>query len=620
MGPAEVAHRLTETCRLKLLETQHRLTRPDTDYMSKDILQFSFCSSRARQLPELPWAFEYDKATIDRLLSGSLFVLGHEWTWRPTGSVWHEAPDTHNRWPQVFFGRIPYRQGNPYGDVRVAWEPSRLQQLVLLGLCAQRTGSDIAQRAVELLEAQFLSWVEGNPFLTGIHYISAMECGLRLLAVCYALDLARSKLHLADKVWTTLLSLVHGHAGFITKRLSLHSSAGNHTVAEGAALLHAGLLFPEMRWASKWYALGLSLLEQEAPRQVLRDGGGAEQSAWYLRFISDLYGLVCALLHHHGRPLPALVEECFHRSRTYLEGIAINNGLLPQLGDGDDGCALSPYLRFSSNGAINVSGVKTCADSGYSIIRTDTEIPQKLIFDHGSLGMAPCYAHGHADALSVLFIVNDEEVLIDTGTYTYTGDNAWRQYFRGTRAHNTVVVDALDQAVQETAFMWSHPYRARMIFREEEEGGAITLLARHDGYEKRVGVRHFRALLYHPPNEWLIWDRLVGAGVHQLELNWHVGMHQIKGTESYVVCCANTPVHVSVQGGKTSLRRGEREPIVGWRSSHYGWKEPITTIQTTYTGQLPHEFLTQIRVGDEVGRGHIAWEKLANVRRIADDN
>lgn len=618
MGPAEVVHRIAEACGLKLLETQHRLGRPLVRHTVEDVARSSFCTSGTKQLPELPWSCQFDDTLVDSLLQRKLSVLGHEWTWKPEKSVWHEAPDTHRQWPQIFFGRIPYRQGNPYGDVRIAWEPSRLQHLVLLGLCAGRTNADLAQRAAALLEAEFLSWIDANPFLTGIHYISAMECGLRVLAVCYALDSARSHLRHAEQVWVGLLDLVYGHAEFISKRLSVHSSAGNHTVAEAAALVYAGSLLPEMRRAPQWLALGLSLLEHEGPRQVLRDGGGAEQSLWYLRFVSDLYGLVCALLHQHQQPIPAAVEEAFQRSSACLESFGSQCGLLPRFGDGDNGYALSPFLQFTKMERALPSGAHTFEISGCSIIRGRTELQHRLIFDHGSLGMAPCYAHGHADALSVVLTLGGEDVLLDTGTYTYTGEKKWREYFRGTGAHNTVVVDGLDQAVQETVFMWSQPYEARLLLRQEDTNGAVTLLASHDGYKKRLGVSHLRAILYEPPNRWLIWDRLLGEGAHQLELHWHLGIDPYMSAESYVLPGAAASVYLTVQGGDTKLRKGEIDPIIGWRSVQYGSKERISTLQTTYAGRLPHEFLTWVRIGDQAEQADSTFRRLSDVRRIID--
>src|SRR5262249_62005662 len=78
-----------------------------------------------------------------------------------------------------------------------------------------------------------------------------------------------------------------------------------------------------------------------------------------------------------------------------------------------------------------------------------------VVIDHGPLGMAPGYGHGHADALSLSACVRGEGLLIDPGTYGYNLGEKWRRYFRSTRAHNTVTVDGLDQALQVGTFLWS---------------------------------------------------------------------------------------------------------------------------------------------------------------------
>ena len=52
----------------------------------------------------------------------------------------------------------------------------------------------------------------------------------------------------------------------------------------------------------------------------------------------------------------------------------------------------------------------------------------------------------HADALSVLWRVGDEDVSLDPGTYLYSEGAGWRAWLRGTAAHSCVVVDGRDQA------------------------------------------------------------------------------------------------------------------------------------------------------------------------------
>ncbi len=244
------------------------------------------------------------------------------WRWQAGASSWHTAPDTGRQWPRGFFGSMPYRPGNPVGDVRVAWEPSRLQQLVTLALLATRADDHTAGRAVTVLEDMFLDWVTDNPALNGVHYISAMECALRLIACCHALDMVRTGLNKPEQTWTALVRLVDGHARLIERRLSLHSSANNHLVSEAAGLVYAGVLFPELSRAGHWRATGLRILAAQAERQVLADGGSAEQTFWYLWLVTDLYGLVTALLQHRGEPVPDAIDAAAARGREFLNAFA----------------------------------------------------------------------------------------------------------------------------------------------------------------------------------------------------------------------------------------------------------------------------------------------------------
>jgi hypothetical protein len=212
--------------------------------------------------------------------------------------------------------------------------------------------------------------------------------------------------------------------------------------------------------------------------------------------------------------------------------------------------------------------------------------------------MAPCYAHGHADALSVLFRTGGQDVLVDTGTFTYSGSPDCRKYFRGTSAHNTVVVDGLDQAVQETAFQWSSPFNSRLVFHAERADGETVLIAMHDGYLGRTGVVHWRGILYRSPGLWVIVDQLTGSGTHEVELNWHLGLKPVPDGNGYVLEGAESRIDLSVEGGTVTVHCGQTAPILGWQSSSYGAKKPIDVLHVTYQGALPHDFVTCLVTGE----------------------
>jgi hypothetical protein len=98
------------------------------------------------------------------------------------------------------------------------------------------------------------------------------------------------------------------------------------------------------------------------------------------------------------------------------------------------------------------------ADGGYYVMGCDFCTPAeiRLVADAGPLGYRSIAAHGHADALSFTLSVGGREFFVDPGTYAYHTQPAWREYFRGTAAHNTVRVDGENQSVSGGNFMWIH--------------------------------------------------------------------------------------------------------------------------------------------------------------------
>ena len=532
---------------------------------------------------------------MDALLKGAVTVFGYSWGGDPDGSCWHRTPVSGALWPRCFFADIPIHAGNPCGDVRMAWEPSRLQHLAFLARLAQQAEPVERADAVATMEAQLVSWVEANPFLTGIHYISPTECALRLLAVCHAIDGLRPWLLSPARVWPAVLTLVSGHAELIRKRLSLRLTTPHDTLAAAVALIYAGSLFPEMDMAERWLAFGHYLLEAETPRHISHDGGSQEQGVGYLQFCTDLYGMVLGLLDHRHSPVAERIRPVFARSRDFLDEFrnAID-GSLPPIGEGEHECALSPYMHFVQPRKAHAPGLTTFHLSGYSIVRG--RMGERAIFDHGALGIAPRYTHGHADALSLILQVGSRDVLVDPGTYTCTGNEEWRRYFRGTRAHNTVTVDGLDQAVQDGPMAWLLPFDTHLVYKDETPEGKITVIARHYGYRDRVGVTHLRGVSYEPPGSWLIWDWLTGTGMHQVELNWHLGYRPIPVDGGYRLEGCDPGLLLTVEGGTSTLWEGSVQPVAGWASKRYGAKHPITTLRVEYTGAIPHEFMTRLRI------------------------
>ncbi len=575
MGWREILHRLKDLLYVSVLRLRykHPIFRLKTVY---EIDQFQFRYD-AGWLPEPQWDLSVFEELHSRFLEGSWTALGYLWKWESDTS-WFLAPDTNNLWPKQFFASIPYREGNPYGDVRVIWEPARLQQLVAYALLI-KYGSDHDEKTVAclMLKNQLMSWVKANPYLEGVHYVSAMECGLRLMAVCHAAELARESFVNDRAFWDSVTGITLGHASLIEQRLSLFSSAGNHTLAECAGLIYAGLLFPEHSTAKKWVTQGLSVFESELDRQILADGGGLEQAFWYHLFITDLAGLVNNLLHRHGLNSP-LISEALSRAKNFISLFSTGHHDIPNIGDNDSGYALTPLMKISWQDRNTDDPIHIFPDSGYSRLQNGNHI---LIFDHGPLGMAPSFGHGHADALSIWLIVNGKEILRDSGTFTYTGNLAWRRYFRSTEAHNTVGLVGTSQAKMVSAFRWSAHYRAELAFHRMSDDGSHVFLAWHNGYEQH-GFRHWRGIVYRPTEGMMVWDFLEPTSSRPTEpastIHWHLAGECYLRKDVCVV--QNGPgVRCYIRSVQTPvLYYGETSPPNGWHSRTYGQKVPAYTL------------------------------------------
>ena len=597
MSGPELLHRARQAGTVLVMSAQHRLgvgiARPVAEPA-----RFAFCSGLQPRLPPLPLDLAALQAAAGELLEGKLPVAGREWQWDASPDRWYRAPDTGRIWPRGFFGSIPYLHGNPCGEVRQLWEPARLQQLVDLAALAQAGDAEQRTRAVRLVEAQLESWVASNPPLSGPHYISAIECGLRLMAACHALDLLRSDLA-GPASWHALVQIVGSHAPLIERRLSLHSSTGNHTVAEAGGLVYAGLLFPELPGSARWVSKGVSLLARLAQTQVLPDGGGAEQAPVYHLYNLHFLALVDALLRKHGRPAPAGIAAAVARGTRFIRAMDTGDGSLPSIGDDDGGHALSRFLRLPCEDTAAAGHPTHFPQSGYTVVQVATTPDARMILDHGPLGMPPSFGHGHADALSLQIYAAGLPVLVDPGTYTYTGDQDWRRYFRGTRAHNTVTVDGRDQARQEGSFLWSRPFQSRVIAAELEGESSGRMLAEHDGY-RDLGIRHVRGIAWQRDAWLLVWDALLGPGEHLYELHWHLGSQPTRlDGETCSVGVPGGTWSLSCSGGQISVHTAERAPIRGWRSPTFGVIEPCPTLRVSFRGQTPHTFETLIRLGGD---------------------
>lgn len=511
---------------------------------------------------------------------GKFSALGQKWPQRAPDNlfppeIWQLDPITEKFWPGAahYCFDIAYRFDPTLGDIKYVWEFNRLQ--FLQPLAAQVFFTDDA-RALAAIEACITSWVATNPPFRGLGWCSGIEVSLRAISLLIVTSLVGDRLE--PKTISLMRATLKASLFWLHRYPSRFSSANNHLIAELAGIFLIARAMPETpnaaRIASKAHAqLGLEVLRQFHP-----DGVPAEQSPTYGAFSAEF--LLCV---HGEMPLAGESFTRLQRFAAFIDALADGAGRVPAIGDDDEGIveAFAPnHATYASDIARRIAPVHpappitTFHDGGYSVIRDGR---WHVIFDHGPLGYLAIAAHGHADALSVSAALHGEPLLVDPGTYLYHAGREWRDWFRGTQAHNTLNIAGENQSLISGAFNWSHKAQCRL------ENCPAGVSASHNGYEKRFRLRHQRTVTVEN-SALVLHDQLIGsASPQQAEITFQLaeGLAAYVDANSVLISkndipwartACDTPGEWHIFTGTPPEQGG------GWVSPSFGFKHPAPRV------------------------------------------
>ena len=201
---------------------------------------------------------------------------------------WFLDPVTGKRAPQVdYCFKVNHRSEDVTGNVKQVWELSRMHHLTVLAAAFALTGDE---RYAERAASHLRSWWAQNPFLSGVHWTSGIETGLRLIAWVWVRRLLDG--------WAGVTELFEGndvalaqiwwHQHYLASFRSRGSSANNHVIAEAAGLLVAALAFDWFAESSRWSEEATGVLEQELARNTFPSGVNREMAFEYHGFVTEL--------------------------------------------------------------------------------------------------------------------------------------------------------------------------------------------------------------------------------------------------------------------------------------------------------------------------------------------
>lgn len=466
-----------------------------------------------------------------------------------------------------------------------------------------------AQKATELIE----SWLNCPHQFGHDIWKSTNFVGLRAVNLLHGLIGFASYWQDHPELVHRILAQLWLHSQLVERRMEYWGY--NHLIWNAHDLTLLGVaLRGVFKDAVRWARLGMSVMNEEVPRQIATDGLHRERSIHYQLFVSKLLGEWIALLWKAGQPLPPEVVWRWRQSVEVLHILRHADGSLPLYGDGyrtndpniegdiesiaDFLMALSAHLQGRAERSQHpllpwklgsaywlAQQPALCEMQGASSGIASTRTRQ------GTRELTLCYlagdslagkVHAHADSLS--FTLSDEHgsILIDPGGYGEVADK-WRTYFRSSYAHNTVVVDGHSMSRLDGVYGLFPPLRAALdgcwYWRDW-----CAWIAHHTNYRRlSAKVLHARTLLMKGTELVIVLDYLQGKQPFQVEQLFHFAEGRLE-REKEQTWLWITPkrqwrlIFACTEPSTLHIDSGRETPIRGWSGEYRGRPCPIPSV------------------------------------------
>ena len=631
MGPhptllaREVSYRVWRRLRDALTSRAYDRLVTDGPGSGDEFVPLPVAIGRVEQLPDpLQDAAQRIKAEADAALQHQIDLLGSGPVALGETIDWHRDFKAGYRWEPRFYQAVEVTRLHDSSDAKVPWELSRSHHLVAL---ARAVGLFQDSRYLEELGAQWQSWLVDNPPGVGINWANTMEVGIRAVNWLWALsalnDGERRRLPLEG-----ILRSLHQHGHHIAWNLEgTPRLRSNHYLADVLGLLALGATLPGAH-ARFWFLRAQRALEREILLQVLPDGVSFEASLGYHGLALEMFLLARQIAEWKGRPFSNAYDERMRRMVEVSRAVRHADGRIPMFGDSDSGRILpatserppshdhllwqavaelggSAPLEGNPNEEVawtlGLAVWERCAQlhrneretgagpaafpyGGIYVLRGGGA---HLVARCGDVGQNGNGGHAHNDLLSYE-LAYEHPLVVDPGTYLYAADQADRNAFRATSAHNTILVDG--EEINPIAA--DELFRLRQVAQPLVEDWEVTddlvrLVAAHDGYRRAgrdlVHRREFR--LNRVDGSIEIIDELIGGGYRDAVSYMHCAASaEVAGSDGnqFAIRCGSSEAGVRFAGSVAGI-----ELTSGWASDRYGVRERVPVLQARLSGEMP---------------------------------
>lgn len=279
------------------------------------------------------------------------------------------------------------------------------------------------------------AWIDQNPVGEGIGW-SPYTIDLRLTNWISYYCITEKYLPTDFKL--RMIESIHEQYVYLSKHIE-KDILGNHYFEDLKTLVLCSLFFQDNQMLQK----SLKAFKKECKEEILPDGMHFELSPMYHKIIFEGLLRVIVALRGNGikeTELENLIQPMLDVAWSFEEGLEriplfndCGNNIAKSLASLVEICKkefqITPHFKSSLK------------KSGFYIYKWKN---WKMIVDAGQVGPSYIPGHSHCDAMSFELFKDGKPVITNCGTYGYQCKE--RQFFRSTVAHNTVMVNGVEQS------------------------------------------------------------------------------------------------------------------------------------------------------------------------------
>lgn len=505
-----------------------------------------------------------------------------------------------DRVPRLDTGGLDWNHRGPAGDREWAWLLNRHSHLRSLLGAYSDTGDS---KYVRGIDAQLQDWILANPYPgekseTGPW--RGLEAALRTSPWIHVFTGLINNEAFSPVTTVLMLSSLPDHADYLKR---YHAQHGNWITMEMNGLMRVAETWPEFRHSDAWVAYAVEQMTPALLDQVYSDGAQTELTSHYHRGALSNFERFANRAGKNGVELPPVWTETLENMWNYLAYTMRPDGYGALNNDSDRDynrdsilAAADRYERedwryIATNGTEGVESLDTASTifpwAGHAVFRSGWDADAEwLFFDYGPFGTG----HQHYDKLHLSLSAYGRDLLVDSGRFTYAG-GPWRYHFKGTAAHNTLLIDGREQlayakrSIEPTGSTWKR-------FLGESDDRWMTGYARgvfDGGYEEiEAEVTHTRVVTQQRNIGYIVVDKVETDRPRKVTALWHFHPDCAVDIEDQDVITRNDRGNLRIQPvgdleWDVSIVSGQEDPIQGWYSVRYNSRVPAPCAVYTTT-------------------------------------